>query len=343
MCFSRNSTYGNKNISINAINLQKLSSHYLTSSLFPQPYAGVGNQLFIAASIYAIGRRLNRTPFINLNEMTENHKAKLVTMISLFPRFAESIYRHRFAINKSELTIVSFGDHFAKYAPIESLLAHREVKYLYLTGEYFQSWKYFDRYKSELMHMLESNEFDRKESIKLAENTFGNDRSKKLCVHIRREDFLENDIMQHSTQTFMKYSIEFLSKYYLHNYSIVLMGMDYNWLNEFMKTINIDGGGRVYNRKITSNNRGETIDFAFARSYCNAMLLTATASTFGWWLAYLSKAENVYFNQKFLKDTASDDYRNAISFVDYILPNYVALYYNESENRITMNQIKEFL
>jgi hypothetical protein len=103
-------------------------------------------------------------------------------------------------------------------------------------------------------------------------------------------------------------------------------------------------GAKIYNRKLEQiSDRSETIDFAFARDYCNSILLTATASTFGWWLAYLSNADAVYFNQKFFKDDANNDYRNAIAFDDYILPNYIALYYNESQKRITMNRIKKFL
>ena len=36
-------------------------------------------------------------------------------------------------------------------------------------------------------------------------------------------------------------------------------------------------------------------DFAFSRLYCDAVLITAPSSTFGFFLGYLSKDFNVYY------------------------------------------------
>lgn len=37
-------------------------------------------------------------------------------------------------------------------------------------------------------------------------------------------------------------------------------------------------------------------DYAFFARHCQTVLLTASASSFGFWTAYLSSAEKVYFN-----------------------------------------------
>jgi hypothetical protein len=41
------------------------------------------------------------------------------------------------------------------------------------------------------------------------------------------------------------------------------------------------------------------VHWAFAVQYCKSIIQTAPASTFGWWMAYLSSNATIYYNTKY--------------------------------------------
>nr|CAD2193237.1 unnamed protein product [Meloidogyne enterolobii] len=65
--------------------------------------------------------------------------------------------------------------------------------------------------------------------------------------------------------------------------------------------------------------RGE--DMCFAITICNTLLITASSSTFGWWIGYLLKQRNakVYFDA---------DFSNSIYKKDNYPSSWIPLIYN---------------
>ncbi|KAI1728047.1 galactoside 2-alpha-L-fucosyltransferase [Ditylenchus destructor] len=57
-----------------------------------------------------------------------------------------------------------------------------------------------------------------------------------------------------------------------------------------------------------------TEDMAFASIHCDSLLITAQASTFGWWIGYLMDSNwdrsrgSIFFNSNFKDDAPSDTY-----------------------------------
>ncbi|GMR34232.1 hypothetical protein PMAYCL1PPCAC_04427, partial [Pristionchus mayeri] len=57
-----------------------------------------------------------------------------------------------------------------------------------------------------------------------------------------------------------------------------------------------------------------SIDWQFSEMYCDTALLTAAASTFGWWTAYVSKGQQVYYNSVYGKEDRFGDHLDPHEF-----------------------------
>lgn len=70
------------------------------------------------------------------------------------------------------------------------------------------------------------------------------------------------------------------------------------------------------------------IDLAFSSKYCHSFIVTAPASTFAFWMNYLSKSiKNTFYNVDFLKDGVLKKQHKA---TDYFLPNWIPLHFNRT-------------
>ncbi|VDM36588.1 unnamed protein product [Toxocara canis] len=78
----------------------------------------------------------------------------------------------------------------------------------------------------------------------------------------------------------------------------MLFGDDYEWYSKIaLENFGLDKF-KVY--ASLPLNATAAIVFAFARRHCDSVLLTASASTFGWWMAYLAKeTATIYYNRYF--------------------------------------------
>jgi len=136
-----------------------------------------------------------------------------------------------------------------------------------------------------------------------------------LCVHTRRKDFTSLGI--ESKEDFTYHSIEFIHRQLMNrshgslNITTVLIGDDRKWMLNMTKEIS-----KSYHPTLTprSSNRGE--DMCFAIEHCNSLIITAPASTFGWWMGYLGRERAsqkgadmvVYYNGDLERETAENTY-----------------------------------
>nr|CAD2207572.1 unnamed protein product [Meloidogyne enterolobii] len=72
-------------------------------------------------------------------------------------------------------------------------------------------------------------------------------------------------------------------------------------------------------------NRGH--DMCFAITICNSLLLTASSSTYGWWIGYLLKKENakVFFDA---------DFSHSLLSIENFPYNWIPIIYDTKLNKI---------
>ena len=112
-------------------------------------------------------------------------------------------------------------------------------KYVKIFGDYLQSYKFFHPYRDEIRKIFECGPSLKVNVGSFAANLFQNDRSHKLCAHIRRGDFIP-DLMYESTEEFTVPAIHFAFDYLQNqgheNISMVFIGNDH----EFIKNLSLD-------------------------------------------------------------------------------------------------------
>uniref|UniRef100_A0A914CZK4 L-Fucosyltransferase n=1 Tax=Acrobeloides nanus TaxID=290746 RepID=A0A914CZK4_9BILA len=98
----------------------------------------------------------------------------------------------------------------------------------------------------------------------------------------------------------------------------MLFGDDYKFIKENI-TLSHLSFDHVY--LINSTTRGE--DFCLAVNYCDSMIMTASGSTFSWWISYLMSENSTIFYNSQVSDTA--DFSKDIYDYDYFLPEWIKL------------------
>uniref|UniRef100_A0A914MIL7 Alpha-1,2-fucosyltransferase n=1 Tax=Meloidogyne incognita TaxID=6306 RepID=A0A914MIL7_MELIC len=187
-----------------------------------------------------------------------------------------------------------------------------------IKGNYLQSYKYFNNYIGEIKEFYKFKENIQKGGELIAKKLFGNGtKGFKFCVHIRRGDFIK--IGQASKKQFTNKAINFLipkleKKFNQKNISIVLFGKDKNFINE----LEIDKKYKIYMPEI--NNSG--VNMYFAINYCNSYLITASSSTFAWWIGFLMPEEVPIFYYNCHLECIH------IKKKDYFLPKWKGINYN---------------
>jgi hypothetical protein len=182
---------------------------YITCKSITFINAGIGNQLFVYASIYGIAQSLNRTPLI-----IANHNQPINDVLRQFTNIDRIFRRINSLSSSSQIKTVAFGEVSAVYDNPNRLTNLSIIKYVKLTGEYFQSWRYFDQFRDNIRRQLFAFDVnDITDAHHMAQLLFNsNDTQHKLCVHIRRGNFLKiTKLMRHSTQHFTLYASEFVA------------------------------------------------------------------------------------------------------------------------------------
>lgn len=231
-----------------------------------------GNQLFIYALLYKF-KLMGRNVFIpeyNINSIKDNgcfdtyHKQWIKYRCVLYDYFTLSI--------PTQLQFDTF--------PIwqeEKVQFYPEVLKLddiNLSG-YFQSWKYFDDIRDELI-----NELKFKPEITDKINTIYNEsfEYKTIGIQIRLGDTLGQNWMHKLSS---EYITEVLQLFPEDNYNFLVFSDDINYCKEWFG----DDGNIYFEDGL---NEAESL---YMLSLCDNLLLSA--STYSWWAAYLNKKDGM--------------------------------------------------
>ncbi|GMS79271.1 hypothetical protein PENTCL1PPCAC_1446, partial [Pristionchus entomophagus] len=102
-----------------------------------------------------------------------------------------------------------------------------------------------------------------------------------------------------STEAFTVPAVEFILRQIKSTALVIMIGDDRYWQRETTKRIKSAESVVLPRSESTSS---ASIDWQFAEIHCDTVLLTASASTFGWWMAYVSKGQKVYYNSVYGKE-----------------------------------------
>ncbi|CAI2303233.1 unnamed protein product [Caenorhabditis sp. 36 PRJEB53466] len=245
---------------------------------------GIGNQLFEVFSLIGMARMLNRTAIFD-GDNWDLH-ARLDLLQRHLPQVARQVISIPIDVpNTTKYVYSPACCHFQ----ISPLLFCEQTKFLLIDGSYFQSFKYFAPIENSIREWLKPSE---KDSERLKKTVAKKDELRfKTCVHIRRGDFLTDGVHEGTNSTFTINAIEYL--YTLHPGLVFLFSNDPEW----SRTRIADYLDFQRDIKVMETPNDEALhDLYFSRIHCDAVLITAPSSTFGWWLGYVSKnSSNVYY------------------------------------------------
>ncbi|CAL2043195.1 unnamed protein product [Caenorhabditis brenneri] len=306
----------------------------LQTRLYAFPTGGLGNKLFEVVSLIGIASTLKRVPVIDATE--PKYISTFVKSIQpIFPNLVDQIQLKILQPNSTK--IVNLNNAACCKFDDPSKFSNSSDQNLYLKGNYFQSYKYFDHLRSEIRNWLRPTSLAKS----LAGILFPQGMRKDfiICPHIRRGDFKTDGIHEPSDASFTRAATDFLVEHYKKSHdkiSVAVLGNDLQFAYTIFQdklgspssaipnsyNFTVPGSSPEYQVLVSPSFTAE-LDLAFSRSYCDVTLITAPSSTFGWWLSYLAKdtAVTYYRNITETKDKVAKEMNDN----DFFPPNWIML------------------
>lgn len=268
---------------------------------------GLGNQLFQWATGYSLALETERNLTLNTVNYSENNSPKILDFLRTKPviiseprsKFFKLMERRATAGFNRRIKKISNGRiNFLKPYYIEPsftferILVPKDLENLNLIG-YFQSPKYFIRYRDTLIKQLNIQEFTK--MFYMTYPTLEN--CKYLAIHVRRGDYLQHqNSLGLTTKKYYDNAIDIISK--LTSFSKVVVFTD---SAELIKDIICE-----YDLIIPDNGPDSTI-----RDLCgiiNGRSLIGSNSTYSWWGAFLNPTNTTFhiFPRPWFKDPNLD-------------------------------------
>ncbi|KAL6737498.1 hypothetical protein Aduo_011135 [Ancylostoma duodenale] len=248
-------------------------------------YGRLGNQLFHFITGYGIARTLGRRHYIPFLKENDHVSRYLEQMTKVFPRLQETYVIA--PANISE-TVVPFANSCCVYDN-PSRLSNNNASYLLLNFIYGQNPRYFDKYLPDVRQILTFSDDYRREGdyiVDLLKITHSN----LVCIHIRKTDF---DVRNISTD--MMSSVEAANtiarKKGLSQF--IIFGDDQEFMQNMSRTI-VEVGNWEKDAVLVSKFE-DYIDLYISSKLCDAFLITAVTSTFGWWLAFFAPGQDAIY------------------------------------------------
>ncbi|KAL7078196.1 hypothetical protein ACQ4LE_002058 [Meloidogyne hapla] len=250
---------------------------------------GLGNQMYRFASLYAMGKLLNRTPTYVHNEFRMKEIDK--ELAHVFPIFHSRIYFVKEDLK--DIHSFKFALDCCDYVDPKILLGQNKGRALLLTGgPVYENTNYFNHMRPRILKLFE---FDKQLVAKVSairEKLISGDVSHKICIHTRRGDFM--GMGESKTEEINKAHVRMIKilKRILKDkiYSLILYGTD----KEFLKTIKVDESiSKVHYVTDLNLSRGEELNFA--QQICDSYLDTADLSSFAAWMGYLMPEDRPIF------------------------------------------------
>jgi hypothetical protein len=228
----------------------------------PVLHAGLGNQMFMIANAYAVSKE-NEGELI-LNDIYFGSRKSYFD--TLFLNFSIKI-----------IDLEQFETYQEKSFEYREIPKFEEKSKIKLVG-YFQSEKYFEKYSKEIRQLFQLpislNNF--------ASNFFKNEQNvvnrARVCVHIRRGDYLKSNIL-------LVQSIEYYVKS-INKMKNLINSVDVSYVFFSDDKKFVDENFKLHDQDILINNLQDYEEFAIMQM-CDHFIISN--STFSWWAAWLSQ------------------------------------------------------
>ncbi|KAF7640509.1 hypothetical protein Mgra_00000332 [Meloidogyne graminicola] len=265
---------------------------------------GLANQMWRLAVLFSMAKSIGRFPGISNTSTWTCDKLNSPNEIeNTFPILYSSL---RYLQTDPSTSVYDnlFEANCCRYINITNIFNKYKQNYLIVPPPP-QSPKFLENVNAEIRQLFR---FSKKINIKVAAyidelitwkgfsflGLYSVDQSShKFCVHTRRGDFGPPKWPMHArteknfTENAIKFILGYLhEKYKILNISIVLLGEDKDFLREL--NISQEQRNKIYIPK--AMNRGE--DMCFGIWACDSLLLTASSSTYAWWIGYLLEQTN---------------------------------------------------
>ena len=268
---------------------------------------GLGNQLFLYASSYALAKQLDRELLIDEKSGFLNEERKIKYELSNFnitSKLSANEYKFDNQIKNIKRFLLKKIDKFSerKNFLIEETNDKKETefsnKYLkqrykdvvFLEG-YFQSEKYFINYKNDIMQEFTFKTEIKKNNLELQKMILN---TNSILVHIRQHAFTETPKKQINEKNLLK-SDQHTRENIVHNLKAIKYfktkidnAKFFIFSNDFKNLKNIFIGDEYY--FVDQNIKLEPIYDFYLMTLCKHFIVSP--STFSWWAAWLSKNEN---------------------------------------------------
>ena len=268
---------------------------------------GLGNQLFLYASSYALAKQLDRELLIDEKSGFLNEKRKIKYELSNFnitSKLSANEYKFDNQIKNIKRFLLKKIDKFLKRKNflIEESSSKKETefsnKYLkqrykdiaFLEG-YFQSEKYFINYKNNIMQEFTFKTEIKKNNSELQKMILN---TNSILVHVRQHAFTETQKKQINEKNLLK-SDQHTRENIVHNLKAIKYfktkidnAKFFIFSNDFKNLQNIFIGDEYY--FVDQNIKLEPIYDFYLMTLCKHFIVSP--STFSWWAAWLSRNEN---------------------------------------------------
>jgi len=209
---------------------------------------------------------------------------------------------------------------------------------IYLRFSYFQSYKYFpDPDTPGFRDWLKFNDSLTMTSKQIT-TSFMRPVKPRLCAHVRRTSFLTHPTLE-SQKNFIRAAVRYIinmerfsfaANYLADNalFPVYIFSDDKTWSSQLF--IDSDHIEAVI---VKSTAELPVMDWVIAVNNCDIILLTASASTFGWWMAFLSPSSTkIFYNWEFAKpeNTSANvkNFRRDFNRDTFFPPKWTALKYD---------------
>ena len=179
-------------------------------------------------------------------------------------------------------------------------------KYLMVNHGYLQAHRYFNYVMDDIRQLFEFHPKIKAQVEEYGSQLFQSDKlSHKMCVHVRRSDFLKHRLLETRTDFLipaMSTVRDFLwQKYLQQNISLIFITDD----KKFVDSLEFQGDDyfEIYHPQLPS--RGAVLYFGIR--YCDSLLKSASGSTFASWIGFLMpEGKDIFYNRRVFKNISED-------------------------------------
>lgn len=254
---------------------------------------GLGNQLMVIASTYALAKRNNDECAFDFNGC-----------FTPLQGFASNKYKKSLYKNLKEIDVNNYPWKALYKEPKHSYSPIPYQKDLLIHDSYLQSEKYFKDYKKEIIDLFYFDEKDIDKVNSHIDFITGSEEIPVTTVHVRRGDYLKfPDIHPTISVAYYKEAMNRIG----HDNFFIFISDDMNWCKENFKGNNI----------FYSPFDDEIMDLTLMTQADNNIICN---STFGWWGAYLNQYEDkiVIANKKWFGEKGPEYNINDIIPTEWI-------------------------